>query len=849
MDKKKNRFLKLSFAALLIVCVAVFVFMTVFMKIKTEDSVREINELYMSEMNLQLRQKFTSIINLRLDQIEGIIKRDSPDTVVYGDEMKNALQTSADIRGFSYLALYAEDGSIEEIFGDKIQIKNVDLMKSLLEEDGYIVAQGINESGEKYLMLGKAADYPMKDGEKSVAIIAGIPMEYLNKALFLYEDDSMIYSHIIDMDGTFLIRNGDAYRNSYFERIESEYTDINGQNPKQLVEDMKQAMENREEYYAVIISGEKEDRQILCSPISENSNWYLVSVMLNDRLEEPVLKLDKVRLGIMICSSAILVFGMMLIFVYYIHLSRQQMVALEEAKKASDIANKAKSEFLSSMSHDIRTPMNAIIGMTEIALKNTNDAVKVEDCLKKVKLSSKHLLGLINDVLDMSKIESGKMTLNINPMSLRDAMDDVVNIVQPQVKSANQKFDIFIHDIISEEVYCDSVRLNQVLLNLLSNAVKYTQEQGRVDVYLYQESSELGDDYVRNHFIVQDTGMGMSEEFQKKIFDNFSRENTDEINNIVGTGLGMAITKHIVDMMHGTIELESKKGVGSKFHIILDLKKASVDEKEMKLPAWNILIVDDNEQLCTSAASNLAELGVKAEWTTDGRNAVDMIQKRHERNDDYQFVLIDWKMPNMDGMETIREIHKNVGTSIPIFLISAYDWSELEDQIQASDIEGFISKPLFKSTLYSRLIQYTEEQKSVAEKETNNVIDFGNKHVLLAEDIDLNWEIANEILSSLGLIIERAVNGQDCVDKFRQSQPGFYDMILMDVRMPVMNGYDATKIIRAMDRSDHELPIIAMTADAFADDAKQCMDCGMNAHLAKPLNMKEILRVFNMYLG
>lgn len=849
VDKKTSKFLKLSSIAMLIICVAVFVFMSLYMKNATKKSVREINHLYMSEMNLQLRQKFTSIISLRMEQIEGIIKRDPPESVVYGDDMKKSLTTSAEIRGFSYLGLYSETGNLEGIYGDEIHITDVDTLKSLLDEDGFIVMRATDKDEEKILVLGKKAAYPMGNGEESIALIACIPMEFLNNALFLSEDDSMIYSHIIDIDGTFIVRNGDAYRENYFDRIENEYEDIKDQNSKQLVQDMKQSMEAQEEYYTVITSKEKENVQICCSPISENTNWYFVSVMRNDAMEAPIVKLDKIRMGIMFLSSGIIVIGMFLIFLYYIRSSKQQMIALQEAKRASDIANNAKSEFLSSMSHDIRTPMNAIIGMTEIALKNTNDAFRVEDCLKKVKLSSKHLLGLINDVLDMSKIESGKMTLNINPMSLRDAMDDIVNIVQPQVKAGKQDFDVFIHDIMSEEVYCDSVRLNQVLINLLSNAVKYTPAHGRVDVYLYQEPSELGDEYIRNHFIVQDTGMGMSEEFQKKIFDNFSREETEEIHNIIGTGLGMAITKHIVDMMHGTIGLESKKGVGSKFHVILDLKKATIEEKEMKLPAWNILIVDDNEQLCTSAASNLSELGVHAEWTTDGQDAVEMIQKRHDKNDDYQFVLIDWKMPNMDGLETIRQIHKNVGNSVPIFLISAYDWSELEDQISLSDIEGFISKPLFKSTLYSRLVQYTEEQKSVAEKEADNTVHFGDKHVLLAEDIDLNWEIANEILSSLGLILERAVNGQDCVDKFQQSETGFYDAILMDIRMPVMNGYDATKIIRTLDRPDKDLPIIAMTADAFADDAKQCMDCGMNAHLTKPLNMKEIMRVLTKYLG
>lgn len=847
MSKNIRKFLKISFSIMLVIYVAVFTFLTLFMSKKTDESINRINETYMSEMNLQLRQKFTSIMDLRLEQVEGIIKRDPPNSVVYDDDMKNALATSADIRGFSYLALYAEGGRIEHLLGDGISIKKIESMEASLKANGSIIAEGTDAAGEKMLVLGKEAAYPMANGGQSVALLTAVPMDYLNNALFLYEDESLIYSHIIDLDGTFIIRNGNAYRHSYFERVASEYKEINGKDPQYLLQEMKHAMANREDYYSMVASKETEDKQLYCSPISKYSDWYLVSVMSNDALEKPIVKLDGIRLAIMLVSSLILISGMCIIFLIYMKLSNQQMAALAEAKKAADVANKAKSEFLSSMSHDIRTPMNAIIGMTEIAMKNMHDPARVEDCLKKVKLSGKHLLGLINDVLDMSKIESGKLVLNTSPMSLRETMDDIVNIIQPQVKAKDQKFDIFIHDILSEDVNCDPVRLNQILLNLLSNAVKYTPDGGRIDVHLYQEPSELGDGYIRNHFIVEDNGIGMSEEFQKKIFDTFERED-EKVNNIAGTGLGMSITKHIVEMMKGTIELESEQGVGSKFHVTVDMEKASADESEMKLPAWNILIVDDNELLCTSAAANLEELGVSAEWTMDGHEAIQMIQERHDKHDDYQFVLVDWKMPNMDGLETIRQIHKNVGNSVPIFLISAYDWNDLDEELQMSDIEGFISKPLFKSTLYSRLIQYTDDHHDASTQHDDQEVDFKGKHVLLAEDIDLNWEIANEIFSSIGLVLEHAVNGLECVEKFRESPVGFYDAILMDVRMPVMNGYDATKVIRSLDRADKNLPIIAMTADAFADDARQCMDCGMNAHLPKPLDIQECIRVFQKYI-
>lgn len=847
MKKKTRNFLKLSFTGLSVLCIIVFVCLTLFMSKKTEDSIEDVGEIYMSEMNLQLQQKFSSIITLRLQQVEGIIKRTPPEHVEYSEGMLQNLRTSAEVRNFSYLGFYTEAGELQTIYGDSITIRGKENIMTYLNNNGTIVSWGTDAKGEKILILGMEAAYPMGEGQSSVALIASMPMEYLDEALYLYSDDAMSYSHIIDSDGEFIIRNADATRENYFERIKAEFDKFHGKDAAQYTKELKEAMRERKDYIT-LISVRGEQRQICCSPISENAEWYIVTVMPDGVLDKELTKLGVVRTGIMIVSSLILLIAMSIVFRMYYKLTQVQMKELDEAKKEAVHANQAKSEFLSSMSHDIRTPMNAIIGMTEIAQKNLEDPVRVEDCLRKVKLSSKHLLGLINDILDMSKIESGKMTLNMNPMSLKETMDDIVNMMQPQIKARNQAFDIFVQKITAEDVYCDGVRLNEVLINLLSNANKFTPEGGRIDVRLYQEDSPLGDEYVRTHIIVEDTGIGMSEEFQKKIFDTFERENTEQVQNITGTGLGMSIAKRIVELMGGTITLESEKGKGSKFFVILDLKKVDSDGKEMKLPEWNILVVDDNEELCTSAVANLEDLGAHADWTVDGRRAVEMIETSHDRGEDYQFVLIDWKMPNMDGVQTIREIRKHIGKEIPVFLMSAYDWSDIKEEAGQSEIEGFIAKPLFKSTLYVRLKQYEDGMDHKFEYEKKHEIDLTGKHVLLAEDIDLNWEIANEILSSMGLELERAVNGQDCVDKFQASNAGYYDAVFMDIRMPVMNGYDATKAIRALDRPDHDLPIIAMTADAFSDDEQLCLDSGMNAHLAKPLDIKECMRILQKYL-
>lgn len=847
MDKKIKKLLGWSFSGVIIVCIIVFVWLIFFMTKKTKESVTEVSEIYMSEINKQVQQKFHSIINLRLEQIDGIVRRTPEESVVFGQNMLEKLGQSAEIRNFEYLGFYTEAGRLETIYGGDVSFVGEDDVTELLEANGSVIKRGIDEDGETLLLLGIPAQYPLEDGTKSVVLVAGISMEYLNNALFLDTEGAVAYSHIIDKDGEFVIRNAGEFRNNYFQRIEEEFEGLNGKDSDDYARELRDAIDNEEDYCAEItVRGEQ--RYIYCSPISGKMTWYLITVMPNTILDEPIVELDNLRIVVIIGSLTVILISMIAVFAMYYKLSQQQMKELKKARKEAVHANKAKSEFLSSMSHDIRTPMNAIIGMTEIALRNVKDVARVEDCLNKIKFSGKHLLGLINDVLDMSKIESGKMTMNMNQISLRETMDDIVNIIQPQVKAREQYFDIFIQNILSENVYCDGTRLNQILLNLLSNAIKFTPEQGRIDVHVYQEESALGDEYVRTHLVVEDNGIGMSEEFQKTIFDTFERENSKKVQNIDGTGLGMAITKAIVDILKGTIELQSELEKGSKFHVTLDLKRAEAGD-EMVLPEWNVLVVDDNEQLCASAVSNLEELGVHADWTLDGRKAIQMIEERHSKNDDYHFVLIDWKMPNMDGLQTVQEIQKRVGKGIPVFLISAYDWSDIEDDARAAEIEGFISKPLFKSTLYSRLVQYVDGDIHIPQEKESNEADFTGKRILLAEDVDINWEIANEILQSFGLEIDRAVNGKECVEKFEGTENGFYDAVLMDLRMPVMDGYEATKAIRELERPDSNLPIIAMTANAFASDVQQCLDCGMNAHIAKPIDVKELVRVLHKFLG
>ena len=847
MSNKISKIIKFVYIAAFIICIAASGGLILFTNYQNSKSVSQMSQITLQELNLQIQQKFISLINLRTDYIDITLNR-YPSGPTYDQDVIDRMVSSVSLRDYTYLGFGMEDRTLVSVYGKDVQLVDTSSPFGLFGEDGVVIAEGVDEDGEKMLLLGKAASYVMKDGRTSSAILLGLPMSELNDALFLDEDDLGTWTHIISGNtGEFIIRNGDVTRDSYYDRIMLDFEPVGGKTRETYARELSEAIAAGEEYFAEFrIDGD--NRFLDATPLVEGSTWYLVTLISNSSINDMRQAHNTMQVMSIGIVMSIIVLVLLILLLLYMRGSRLQMQRLEAAKEEALRANQAKSEFLSTMSHDIRTPMNAIIGMTEIALKNMKDPARVEDCLRKVQSSSKHLLSLINDVLDMSKIESGKMTLSMAPHSLQDTMDEMVNIAQPQVKAKNQQFDIFIQKILAENVYYDSLRLNQVLINLLSNAFKFTPEKGKINICLYQEESPLGEDYVRTHFSVEDTGIGMSKEFQEKVYETFSRENTEQVAHTTGTGLGMSITKSIVDMMHGTIDLDSTVGVGSKWHITLDLKKAE-DETAMSLPDWDVLVVDDNQMLCESAAANLEELGVHAEWVLDGAHAIEMIKERHDRNEDYRLVLVDWKMPGMSGVELIRRLRESEYKDMPIFLISAYDFGDVEEEIVQVKIEGFISKPLFKTKLFHYLSKFVgSESKQTEYVESGSQLDFTGKRVLVAEDIEINWEITNEILTSVGLKADHAENGEECVKMFKASETGSYDMILMDIRMPVLDGYGATKAIRALERKDNDIPIVALTADAFSDDVQYCLSVGMNDHISKPINTKELLRLLQKFL-
>ena len=855
MKNRTTRFLITSLVVVALLCVCVFSFFGIHMGNQSAHTINQVGTLYMSSMSQQISTHFESIIGLQMNQLKTLAGTVSSEDIHTDAALQEELAVQARARDFEYAGFCSKDGTLEMLYGSQLQISDPQPFLESLSQGQEKVAIGTNVLGEKVILLGVPSPHPPTVEHDCAALGVGFPVEYISDNLALEENSERAYSYIIRKDGSFVIRTADAYRNNYFERVRVVYDDVNGMTPDEYIQALSAAM-GEDSDYSNEFTMDGERYHLFCTHLPY-SEWYLITFMPYGTMDSVVRSFSQEWGSLTILSGAIILTALLLVFYKYFGLTRQQLHEVEEARQAAEAAqkeaehaNRAKSEFLSNMSHDIRTPMNAIVGMTAIATANIDNTDQVRNCLKKIALSSKHLLGLINDVLDMSKIESGKMTLNMDQVSLREVVEGIVSICQPQVRAKRQHFDVFIHDISTENVICDSVRLNQVLLNLLSNAIKFTPDGGEIHVALYEEDSPKGDDYVRIHIQVRDTGIGMSEEFKKHIFDSFAREDSQRVHRTEGTGLGMSITKYIVvDAMGGSIDMDSRQGQGTTFTVTLDLEKALVMEEDMILPNWNMLVVDDDRQLCESTVAALSSIGITAEWTLDGESAVNMVVKRHRRGDEDQIILLDWKLPDMDGIDTARRIRQELGDKVPILLISAYDWGEIEDQAKAAGITGFISKPLFKSTLFNSLRQFAglpEIQTERRPQERRR--DLTGKHILLAEDNELNWEIANELLSEEGLVLDWAENGQICVEMFQQSAAGYYDAVLMDIRMPIMGGYEATQVIRTLERPDRDLPIIAMTADAFAEDVKRALDCGMNAHVAKPVDVDEVMRLLSKFI-
>ncbi len=647
-----------------------------------------------------------------------------------------------------------------------------------------------------------------------------------------YEKAELI---MIDSDGAYVVQSKSMGGNNFYDFI-AEQNDLSAEEREKL---KRTVTENADGDLSTVnadfefLNAEGEKSIFSYHEVQFNNDWTLIGyIPQNDIVITPV--------DLTIVTIAI--FGFLVIIImdggYILIVNKRLKESMTETQKA----NEAKTRFLSSMSHDIRTPMNAIIGMTAIAFRHLDDSEQVRECLRKITQASNHLLTLINDILDISKVESGKLSLNPVVFSLAESSENLINVVQPMVKEKELDFDVRAHNISQEFIYADELRINQIFINLLSNAVKYTPVGGKVWLEIEQQPSEKPD-CIRLTYTVSDTGIGMSNEFMKKMYTAFTRDNDTRVSAIQGTGLGLAITKQMVDLMGGTIEVKSKLGEGSQFKVTLDLQTAKKTTEDLTLPPIKLLVVDDDEVFLESAKDVMSSLGVDADTASNGEEAVKMVSERHDRNDDYPCVILDWKMPGMDGLEATRAIRAKVGDDIPVIIISAYDRTDIEDEAREAGASGFISKPLFPSTVYSKMNEIFHFDDSMPVASEDNGDDLKGINLLIAEDNDINWEIIDTLLKFCGITAERAENGKICVEKINAAADGTYQAILMDIQMPVMNGREAAENIRNSSREYvKNIPIIAMTADAFAEDIRSCMDAGMNGHVAKPLDMKKLFK-------
>ena len=525
--------------------------------------------------------------------------------------------------------------------------------------------------------------------------------------------------------------------------------------------------------------------------------------------------------------------------------------ALKAAFRAAENASRAKTDFLSNMSHDIRTPMNAIVGLTAIAGANIENQDKVVECLGKITKSSRHLLGLINEVLDMARIESGRMSLAEEDFSLPELVDNLITLTKPGIDEHHHELEVHVENIEHEAVCGDSLRIQQVFVNLMSNAIKYTPDGGSITFSIKEKPngfSELG----CYEFSIADNGIGMTPEFQKIMFEPFSRADDHRTTKVQGTGLGMAITRNIVNLMNGDIQVESAPNKGTKITVTVYLKlQEDEKEQEKELLDLPVLVVDDDQTCCESTVETLWEIGIAGEWVLTGKEAVERCAARHETGRDYFAVILDWKMPEMDGIATARAIRECVGEDVTIIILTSFEFSEIEEEARAAGVDAFMAKPLFRSRLTATLRQFTSGKK---EQDARNYLedfaktDYTGKRLLLVEDNDLNREIATEILGMTGVTVETAENGKIAVEKVAAAPEHWYDLVLMDIQMPVMNGYEATAAIRSLAGSRGKVPIIAMTANAFAEDVQLAKNTGMNEHIAKPLDLNKLNDVLKQWL-
>lgn len=683
-------------------------------------------------------------------------------------------------------------------------------------------------NGEQSIAFCNFINLNDSGNKKQAVLLRLLPVaELKTKWVFPKEEFQNAELSIIDANGNYIIK-GDSFKNSSFFEFYKSYNSIDALASQEFFKKITTSTGS-----FTMLNSRKQECLVAHTPFDATGGWALLSLI-------PKSSINTTTQNWLLIGVVSL--GLVSLFIFDLIIMLDFNKKLKSTAREAESANKAKTIFLSTMSHDIRTPMNAIIGLTTITEKNLGDEKLVRENLRKINLASNHLLTLINDILDISKVESGKLNFIPQSFSIVETVENLMNLSQPMIKEKNIDFSFHISRMDKEYLYADQLRLNQIYINLLSNAIKYTEPGGRVCVDMKEEESEK-EGCVKLTFVVADTGIGMSPEFMERLYQPFSRQTDSRVNSIQGTGLGLAITKQMVDLMQGSIDCQSEQGKGTTFTVVLDIPISDHQRADMKLDKMDVLIVDDDEVLLETAVDTLESLGLAVEQASSGLEALGMIKHREESGKNYDIVIIDLKMPDIDGVETIRRIRSEANSKVPVLLISAYSYSDVEEKAKEAGVNGFLSKPLFRSTLYDKISEILGTETKSTEIE-NDYSDLEGMNILVAEDNDINWEIISALLSMYGINTERAENGRIAVEKIKAAKPGSYSLVFMDIQMPEMNGLDATRAIRKLDDPwASSIPIVAMTADAFAENVAECLDAGMQGHIAKPIDIKLVIKV------